>query len=115
MRQLPYLFAAAAISGLALSANPGSASPLASGLTNGSATPAEVNEGLVQKVHGWHCRKRYGWYRGDKYWHRHRRACRHSFYRFYGAPVFGFSFHFDDDDGRRHKKRKYYRKRKWKD
>jgi hypothetical protein len=73
MNKLPLLAAAAAISGLAFTAGPSSASPLAGGLTNG--TLPELNEGLVQKVHGWHCRKRYGWYHHHKYWHRHRRAC----------------------------------------
>ena len=104
MRSLPYLIAAAAISGLALSAAPSSASPLASGLTSGNATLPEMSEGLVQKVHGYHCRKRFGWYRGDKYWHRHRRACHYSYRHrpyYYSAPSFGLFFNFDDDDGRR--------------
>jgi hypothetical protein len=97
MRSLPYLIAAAAISGLALSAAPSSASPLASGLTSGNATLPEISEGLVQKVHGYHCRKRFGWYRGDKYWHRHPRACHYSYrsrpYHYgFGAPFVGFSF-----------------------
>jgi hypothetical protein len=101
MRRLTYLFAAAAISGLALSAGPGSANPLASGLTSGNATLPEISEGLVQKVHGYHCRKRFGWYRGDKYWHRHRRACHYSYryrpYRYgFGVPFVGFSFGFGD-------------------
>jgi hypothetical protein len=102
MRRLPYLIAAAAISGLALSAAPTSASPLASGLTDGNATMPEMNEGLVQKVHGWHCRAKKGWYRGDRYWHRHRRACRDYSYRYrpyrygFGAPFVGFSFGFGD-------------------
>ena len=96
MRKLPYLIAAAAISGLAFTANPGMASPLAGGLSSGSAANPELNEGLVQKVHGRHCKRRYGWFRGDKRWHRHRRAC-HYGYRYYhpyayGAPFIGFSF-----------------------
>ena len=65
--------AAAAISALGFTAGPSVASPLAGGLTSG-AVP-QLNEGLVQKVHGWHCRRRYGWYHGHKVWHRHRRAC----------------------------------------
>jgi hypothetical protein len=91
MNRIPYLIAAAAISGLALTANPASASPLTSGL--GGATVPEFNEGLVQKVHGYHCRKRWGWYRGHKYLHRHRRAC--AYHRpgvFIGVPFVGLSF-----------------------
>jgi hypothetical protein len=104
MRKLPYLFAAAALGGLALSISPGSASPLASGLAAGVGVP-ELNEGMVQKVHGWHCRKRYGWYHGHKYWHRHRRACDDYDYRYspgYATPFFGFYF---DNDGRRHRRK----------
>jgi hypothetical protein len=73
MRKLPLFMAAAAISALGFTAGPSVASPLAGGLTSG-AVP-QLNEGLVQKVHGWHCRRRYGWYHGHKVWHRHRRAC----------------------------------------
>jgi hypothetical protein len=124
MKKLSYLAAAAAISGLALAVTPASASPLASGLTGN--TPL-VDEGLVQKAHGWHCR----WRRG----HRHRRACYDNDYYYggfpfaFGAPFFAFSF-FDDDDHhhwgghRRHGKfgrhfghRKFKRRgghRKWK-
>jgi hypothetical protein len=49
MRKLSYLFATAALGGLALSISPASASPLASGLAAG-VTGSEINEGLVQKV-----------------------------------------------------------------
>jgi hypothetical protein len=109
MRSLPYMIAAAAVSSLALTAAPSSASPLAGGLTGGATVP-EMNESLVQKVHGWHCRAKKGWYRGDRYWHRHRRACRDYSYRYqpyyYGAPSFGLFFNFDDDDGRRRHKGK---------
>jgi hypothetical protein len=76
MRKLSCLVAAAAISGLMLAAGPASASPLAGSLTSGAATvPSFSDDGLVQKVHRWHCRKRYGWFRGHKRWHRHRKAC----------------------------------------
>ena len=98
MRKITYLFAAAAIGGLALTASPGVASPLAGGLSAGSAAVPELNEGLVQKVHRYHCRKRYGWFRGEKRWHRHRRACHygHRYYHpypyAYGGPFIGFSF-----------------------
>jgi hypothetical protein len=92
MRKLPYVLAAAALSSLALSASPTSASPLASGLTN--ATVSEVHEDRVQKVHGWHCRKRYGSYRGHKWWHQHWRACQDY------DPTIGFVDDDEDDDGR---------------
>jgi hypothetical protein len=116
MRKLPYVFAAAALASLTLSAGPGSASPLTGSLATGAAVP-EFNEGLVQKVHGWHCRKRYGWYRGHKWWHRHRRACDDydddHYGGYYPGPSIGFGFYgFDDDDhhgGYKYKK-KYYKK-----
>jgi hypothetical protein len=115
MRTLPYAIAVAAISGLALGAGPAAASPLATGLGSGNAAIPEVGEGLVQKVHGWHCRRKFGWYRGDKYWHRHRRACDYS-YDPYGPSVsFGFFVGDFDHDGRHFKgKRKFkkFKKRK---
>ena len=111
MRKLPYLLAAAALSGLALTATPSSAGPLASGLTNGNAALPQMDEGLVQKIHGWHCRKRFSNRRG---WHRHRRACYDSDYNrgyYYGHPGYGFGFPFfsfsiydDDNDHRRHRR-----------
>jgi hypothetical protein len=85
MRKIPYLLAAAAISGFALSATPGNASPLAGGLTSGNVTVPEASEGLVQKVHGYHCRKKYSNRRG---WHRHRRACHRTYY---------YDDYYDDD------------------
>lgn len=108
MRQLPYLFAAAAISGLALSASPGSASPLASGL--GSGTLPEASEGLVQNVHYRTCRIVKYWDDGELvrerrcYRHRHRPRV------FFGAPFVGLHFNFGDDDDRRWKSR---RSRNW--
>jgi hypothetical protein len=106
MRKLPYLFVAAALGGVALSMTPSLASPLTSGLTLGSNVP-ELNDGMVQKVHGWHCRKRYGWYHGHKWWHRHRRACYDNDYRpgVYG-PGIGLNFYFSDDDDHHHHKKK---------
>jgi hypothetical protein len=117
MRKLPYVLATAALSSLALSTSPTSASPLASGLAN--ATVSEVHEDRVQKVHGWHCRKRYGWFRGHKWWHRHWRACRSY------DPAVGFVDDNEDDDGHlkstkhttskkhaKHKKPKKHKKRK---
>jgi hypothetical protein len=101
MKRLFYVLASVAIGGVAMYAPPVSASPLAGGSVGGNSS--EISEGLVQKVHGWHCRRKFGWYRGDKYWHRHRKACYSS--RYYGAPTFGFGMFIDDDDdhhGRRH-------------
>jgi hypothetical protein len=104
------LLAAAAVSGLAL-ATPSSASPLASGLAIGNHTIPTVKDGLVQKVHGWHCRRKFSNRRG---WHRHRRACDdyndYDNYGSYGYPSYGYglgvpflSFGFSDfDGGRRH-------------
>ena len=94
-----------------------SASPLGVGLTSAGSATSEITDGLVQKVHGYHCEKRKGWYRGDRQWHRHRKACkrrynddddyyypRRSYYRpyYYNRPFIGFGFfggrrHFDDD------------------
>jgi hypothetical protein len=120
MKKFSYLAAAAAIAGLALTAAPLSAGPLATGLATGNAPIPQVDEGLVKKVHGWHCRWRYG--------HRHRRACYDDDYGYgYGYPGYGlgvvpfFSFSFDDDDDhhhghkhfkRRHGSHKYYKKRR---
>lgn len=124
MRKLACLFAVAAVGGL-MSASVASAGPLAAGLSGTKPVMPVVEENSVQQVHGWHCRKRYGWFRGHKYSHRHRRACYdyddyddydygYSYhpYPFYGAPF--FSFHFGDDDGhrRRHKHRHHKKKRK---
>jgi hypothetical protein len=115
MKKVPYLLAAAAISGLALSATPSSANPLANGLASGNVAIPQASDGLVQKVHSWHCRKRFSRRLG---WHRHRRACYDDDYSYgygypgigFGAPFFAFQF-FDDDDGRRHHRRKFRRKR----
>jgi hypothetical protein len=121
MRNLKYLFAAAAIGSLMALPQASTASPLASGLTGGNTFP-ELSEGLVQKVHGWHCGKKKGWYHGKRYWHSHRKACRRSYYHdddyydddyydysyyrpyryhaypYYPGPFIGFSFGFGDDD-----------------
>lgn len=129
MRKLPYLCAAAALSGLALFSAPGSATPVASGLATGGTAVPTLTQDLVQKVHGWHCRKRWSKRAG---WHRHRRACYDDYgyyddydyydygYPGYGlgfAPFFGFQF-FDDDDhhfrghrfrGHKHFKRKHHK------
>lgn len=127
MRKLTSLFAAAAIVGLASLTSASSASPIGAGLSGLDAVPSIASDDLVQKAHGWHCRKRYGWYRGHKYRHRHRRACYdddyygyddsyHGGYPFYGLPFFSFQF-FDDDDHhhhgfRRHKHRRHHFKKR---
>jgi hypothetical protein len=121
MRNLKYVFAVAVIGGLMALPQTSSANALASGLGSlGNEIPA-MADGLLQKVHGWHCRKRKGWFRGDRVWHRHRKACydysyyddddydygyRQPYYAYpyYPAPFIGFSFggrrhhkHWDDD------------------
>ena len=88
MRKLWSLVAAAALGGLAMAATPASASPLASGVLNGSAALPSLEEGLVQKVHGWHCRKKKGWYHGHRRWHRHWRACEDYDYSYYRRPYY---------------------------
>ena len=121
MRSLKYLLAAAAIGGIMALPQTSSASPLASGLgIANSGTPA-IADGLVQKVHGWHCSRKWSKRLGK---HRHRKACyqRRRYYDDdyyyndysygYGYPSYGyavpfpffFGFNFDDDDhhGRRH-------------
>lgn len=125
MKKLPHLLAAVAIGGLALAATPASASPLTSGLSLANAAAPQLDERLIQKVHGWHCSRKWSKRFGK---HRHRKACRDRYddYSYYdddyydddynyggypgyygfGAPFFAFSF-FDDDDhhGRRHHRR----------
>jgi hypothetical protein len=71
MQKLPYMFAAAAISGLTSTAGRISASPLAGRLSGGSTVPAELHEGLVQKVHSGHFKRRWSKRLG---WHQHRHA-----------------------------------------
>jgi hypothetical protein len=118
MKKLSYLFAAAAMSGLALMTTPSSAAPLTGGLIYGSTAIPQIDEGLVQKVHGWHCRKRWSSYRG---WHRHRRACYDDDYYGYGYPGYGlgvapfFSFQFFDDDDHRHGRKHRFKRRRHKD
>jgi X-X-X-Leu-X-X-Gly heptad repeat protein len=120
MRNFKYLLAATAVGGLMALPQTSVASPLATGLgTANSSTPA-IADGLVQRVHGWHCSRKWSKRLGK---HRHRKACYerrryyddddyyyddYSYYR-YGYPSYGyavpfpffFGFNFDDDDGRR--------------
>src|SRR5688500_12114196 len=70
MRKL--LFAAAAVSGLALAASTSFAGPLASGLTTANSSMPQMDDGLVQTIHGWHCGRKWSKRLGK---HRHRRAC----------------------------------------
>jgi hypothetical protein len=51
----------------------GWASPLATNLAIGSERASA--DSLILNIHGWHCARRKGWYKGDRVWHRHRRAC----------------------------------------
>jgi hypothetical protein len=92
MRHLKHLIAIAAIGSLMALPQTSSASPLVGGLASGNATLPELSEGLVQKVHGWHCGKRKGWYHGKRYWHRHSKAC----HRQYRRPHY-YDDYYDDD------------------
>ena len=88
-------------------------------LSPGSFT--EYAKGLVDQLNAWHCRKKKGWFRGHKRWHRHWKACRDYDYSYhrphyyydpypyshgYGAPFISFEFgkqphphhHYWDDD-----------------
>lgn len=124
MKKLSYWAAAAAISGLALAATPASASPLKGGLNLGGVP--QVDGGLVQKVRGWHCSRKWSKRLGK---HRHRRACKDRYddyshydndvyggypgYYGFGAPFVTFGSFDDDDDhhGRSHhrfKKRRHH-------
>jgi hypothetical protein len=73
MRNLRYFTAAAAMGGMLVLSNTVWASPVTATLPIGSATPP-IADDLIH-IHGWHCAKKKGWYKGDKVWHRHRRAC----------------------------------------
>ena len=81
MRSLRILTAAAAMSGMLVLPHAGWANPLAANLhAVGSTTTLSSTNDRVLNVHGWHCAKKRGWYKGDKVWHRHRRACYESQY-----------------------------------
>jgi hypothetical protein len=130
MRKLTSLLAIATIGGLASLASlslPSQAGPVAAGLAGAQVTVPAMSDDLVQKVHRYHCRKRYGWYRGHKRWHRHRRACYDDYdhyggyggyhgyggYPYVGLPFFSFQFFDDDDDHhwrRRHHRHRHHRK-----
>jgi X-X-X-Leu-X-X-Gly heptad repeat protein len=125
MRHFNYVFAVAAMGSFMALAQTGSASPLASGLGSANSGTPAIADGLVQKVHGWHCSRKWSKRLGK---HRHRKACYkkryydddyyyddyydYSYYRpyryyaypYYPGPFIGFSFG-DDDDGRRRGRR----------
>jgi hypothetical protein len=69
MRKL--FLSTAALGWLILATSPIQASPFLKGST---AVRAVLNEAVVQKVHGRHCKQKKGWYRGKRQWHRHRQA-----------------------------------------
>jgi hypothetical protein len=90
MRYWRYLFAAAVLGGVIVVPQTGSAGPLLASLAaTASKTPLIANS-LIQKVHGWHCSRKKGWYKGDRVWHRHRRACNES-------QVYDDDDYYDDD------------------
>lgn len=105
MRKLIYAMAITAVGSFA---DPSSAAPI-TGRVSGGIVPILDSDGLVQKVHDWHCRKRYGLYRGRKYRHRHWPAC-DEYYGGYPGPFFGFYWgdhrhhDFDRSKNRRRKK-----------
>src|SRR5687768_9127265 len=73
MRYWRYFFAAAVLGGALTLPHTGWAGPLATSLaTNFKGTSVD---NLILEVHGWHCSRKKGWYKGDRIWHRHRRAC----------------------------------------
>jgi hypothetical protein len=80
MRSLRYLTAATALGGMLVLPQTGWTSPLLTSLPAVGSTAPVIADGPVLKVHGWHCAKKKGWYKGDKVWHRHRRACYESQY-----------------------------------
>ena len=71
-----------------------SALPVSSGLR--LKGDAGASGSPIQKVHGWHCRRRYGWVRHchRRYchthprWHRHRRACYRYRGYYYGPYIY---------------------------
>lgn len=82
--------------------------------------PASAEQGAnnnIHKVHGFHCRGRYGWRHGRKRWHKHWRACRQRYYRddyyYYYAPRYYYyprprvrRYYYD------HRPRRHYNKRR---
>jgi len=89
MRNLRCFAAAAAVGGLLVLPYAGWASPLTANLSAVGLTTPLITDGPVLKIHGWHCAKRKGWYKGNKVWHRHRRAC-------YETQVYDDDYYYDD-------------------
>ncbi len=107
-----------ALLAMALSALPSSAAPV-SRMIDTTANTKQVG-GLVQKVHGWHCRTRYGWVRhrhrgfwhSHPKWHRHYRACygyRYGYFPYY-AP---FYYYYGPRYRRRRFGRRFFRGRRF--
>jgi hypothetical protein len=80
MAKLTSLFATVTMGILLFSADPLFASPLGKAVQTGDRVAFDLENGLLQKVHRWHCERRKGWYKGKRTWHRHRRACRNRDY-----------------------------------
>jgi hypothetical protein len=93
MRNLKYLFTAAAIGSLLALSQTSSASPLAAGLAASGSQTTTIADDLVQKVHGWHCGRKWSKRLGR---HRHRRACYDyddDYYSYgYGYPGYGYGY-----------------------
>ncbi len=106
MRNLKYLLAAAALGGLVALPQPSSASPLGVGLTGAGSATSEITDGLVQKIHGYHCGKRRGWYSGYRGWHSHWRACKR---RYYDDDDYSYRRRYYDDDDYYYPRRSHYR------
>lgn len=79
MHNVRCLFAITAAIGIIVLPHTSWANPLAGSAVAIDPMPL-VSDNLLQKVHGWHCSRKKGWYKGDKVWHRHRRACHESQY-----------------------------------
>jgi hypothetical protein len=75
MCYLKPLFIAAAVGGVTFLPQAGSAGPLMTSLAAAGSTTPLIIDSPIQKVHGWHCSRKKGWYKGDRVWHHHRRAC----------------------------------------
>ena len=91
MHKQKFLMASLAVGALLSWANAAEASPLRLGLASG-ASVSQLERGLVEKVHRWHCQRRKGWDRGKTRWHRHPRACRdYDLVHPYSRPYWGYA------------------------
>jgi hypothetical protein len=93
MRKLAYTFAIAAVSGLTSFAASTLAMPVTSGVVSDGAVLIMDGDGLVQKVHGFHCKRKRGPFNRTYGLHRHFRACDRyddSYYDYpYDRPYYG--------------------------